>query len=166
MLVVAMVADAVHILLGLALVALLYRSRSVGPYLVAVIGASFPDVDVFLFHLLLPELTGPAWSHRGITHSIFAAVAFTALAGVVDARGPAAVGYLSHVAFDFVTGGVRLFAPFGAELYGTSLGWYATNGVVSAFSLVGILATVVALDTDVELAWPAGDPSEGSGDSV
>ena len=153
MLLFLMVADAVHLLLGLALVALLYRTRSVGPYLVATVGAAFPDIDIFLFHLLLPGLHGPLWAHRGITHSIFAAAAFTALATTVGHPGAAAIGYFSHLAMDSVSGGVRLLAPVDAELYGISLGWYVTNGIVGAFALTVILSAIVALNYD---AGPSG----------
>ena len=134
-----MVADGVHIMCGLALVLLITRSRDVEPYLVAALAAEVPDVDVFLFHFVVRDLRGLMWAHRGITHSLAAAAAFVLLASLVAQWRAAAVGYLSHLSLDLLTGGVLLLAPLDTAVYGVSTDWYLLNGVVGFLSVAIIV---------------------------
>lgn len=136
-----MVADGVHILFSLALVRVLFRSRRPEPYLVAALAATFPDVDIYLFTPLirLGYVDGVVWVHRGVTHSLLAGVLVTLALSRFGPWQAAAAGFYSHVAFDLLTGGVRLFAPVDPALYGFSLSWLLLNVLTSALAVSAIL---------------------------
>lgn len=140
-----MVADGAHILLGMALILLVFRARRPEPYFVAVLAASIPDVDKFVFTPLLElgYLEGPIWVHRGVTHSLPFAVV---LVGVLSFVGPwraAAIGVASHICLDVLTGGVRLLAPFDAGLYGFEFGWLLLNVLAMGVSFTVLFAGLV-----------------------
>lgn len=140
-----MVADGAHLLLSLALVVLLFRARRAEPYLVAVLAAAIPDADKFVFDplVVLGYVDGVVWTHRGLTHSLlFGAVLVLALSLLGPWRA-AAVGFVSHVTFDFLTGGVRLFVPFDAGLYGLEFNWLLLNILTMVFSVTVILAALL-----------------------
>lgn len=145
-----MVADGVHILLAIALVYLCFRTTEAGPYLVAALAASIPDVDMFLFHPLieLGYVEGIVWGHRGVTHSLFVGLLFVGLVAAVGPWRPAALGFGSHVAFDLVTGGVRLFAPLSAEMVGLSAGWLLFNLLGSLIAGAVLVVAIVRMDPE------------------
>jgi inner membrane protein len=142
-----MVADGVHVLLGPALVMLLFRSGRAEPYLVAMLSAGLPDLDRFLFGPLIDwgYLAGPLWAHRGITHSLLVMALFVGLAHQVDEARAGAIGYGSHLAADFLTGNVRLFAPFDVTAYGLGYDWLLGSAVAGGFSSVVLVVGVVAM---------------------
>ncbi len=151
-----MVADGVHIVLGVAVVVVAMRPRDVEPYLVALLASAAPDLDAFLLPPLLYSgvVTGPAWTHRGVTHSVFALAAFVCLAALIGRWRPAALAYGSHLVADLATGSVRLFAPLSIRQYGYHGEWVLSNvvaGVAGVAVLVGWLA-VLSADADPR-AW-------------
>lgn len=154
-----MVMDGVHVLLALALVLALFRSRRVDPYLVAVLAAAAPDVDKFVLDPLvrLGYVHGAVWAHRGVTHSLFFGVALVWALSYVGPWRAAAVGFFSHLSFDFLTGGVLLFAPFDPTLYGTSYSWLLANILVTTVSVAVLLAGLVRWQYD--LLAPSAVPS-------
>lgn len=140
-----MVADGTHVLLGLAIVLVLFRSRRPEPYLVSVLAAAFPDVDILVLQPLVQQgyLHGAIWTHRGVTHSLLMGVVVVAVLSSVGPWRAAAAGFLTHIVSDFFTGGVQLFAPLDNGLYGMRLGWILVNAVLmslSIFAIVGGLA--------------------------
>lgn len=136
-----MVADGVHVLAALALVFSLFRAERPEPYLVAALAAAFPDIDTYLFPTLVDwgYVHGPAWTHRGMTHSLFVGVVVVAALSYFGPWRAAAVGFLSHVVLDVVTGGVYLLAPVTSVRYGTSVGWLLLNAVISVAAVTVIL---------------------------
>ncbi len=88
----------------------------------AVTGSLLPDLDhpkSWMGKRLRPvsHLLSAVFGHRGVTHSLLAVVACTALLlrqGLPrEVVAPLAVGYLSHLAADLLTpGGLRLAWPF------------------------------------------------------
>lgn len=137
-----------HILTALALVLIAYRTDPVDPSLAGALEAAFPDVDICLFYHVIVDDDGFAFGHRGITHSLFAAVAFTAVASVFYRRA-AALAYASHLALDFVTGVIRLFAPLGVGRYGVHRDWFAVNVAASAVTIPLLLGGLIWLSDDV-----------------
>lgn len=142
-----MVADGAHLLLSLSLVLVLFRARRAEPYLVAVLAAAIPDVDKFVFDPLVRMgfVDGVLWTHRGLTHSLLFGVLLVLALSAIGPWRPAAVGFGSHVLFDFLTGGVRLFAPLDAGLYGLEFDWILTNIVTMVFSVTVILGGLLFL---------------------
>lgn len=143
-----MVADSIHILFGMALVAVLVRARRPEPYLVAALAAALPDIDIFLFEPLVSNgaVSNAVLAHRGFTHSLFAFATFVLAAWAIGQWLPAAIAYGSHLFADSVTGGVMLFAPVSTELYGFSFDWILSNvfvGVASVLFLAGWLFVLV-----------------------
>ncbi|MFW5948856.1 MAG: metal-dependent hydrolase [Halolamina sp.] len=136
-----MVADGSHLLLSLALVLVLFRARRAEPYLVAVLAAAIPDSDKFVFDPLVRMgfVDGVVWTHRGLTHSLLFGVGLVLLLSLVGPWRAAAVGYVSHITFDFLSGGVRLFAPLHPQLYGIELNWILLNVATMVFSVSVIL---------------------------
>lgn len=160
-----MVDDGIHILLGVALVALLIRPDRVEPYLVVVLAASLPDLDRYLFapFVYTGYLSGPLWTHRGITHSVVALVLVVGTAYAVGLEAPAALGYGSHLAADFLTGGVRLLASLSTAQYGLYYDWVIGNvvaGTVAGLVIVAELA--VRLRRDDETRDAGIDPENGA----
>ena len=147
-----MVADGVHILLAIALVYLCFRTTDAGPYLVAGLGASVPDVDMYLFRPLieLGYVDGVVWGHRGATHSVFMGLLLVALVAMVGPWRPAALGFGSHVTFDLVTGGVRLFAPASAALVGVSGGWLLFNLLATIVAATVLVTAIVRMNPGPE----------------
>ncbi len=139
-----MVADSVHILVGVALVALVRRTDDAVPYLVAALAAAVPDADVFLFTFVVRGPSAPLFAHRGITHSLFAAAVVVALFAPLGQWRVAALGYGSHLLFDCLTGEAMVLAPVVVETYGVALGWYLVNALVGGLSIAVIAGTVVA----------------------
>lgn len=133
-----MVADGAHILLSLSLVLVIFRTRRAEPYLVAVLAASFPDVDIFVLHPLVENgyVDGVIWTHRGLTHSLSVGVLLILILSYFGPWRPAVVGFFSHVFFDFLTGGVRLFAPLDSSLYGFTVDWTVANVIVICISTI------------------------------
>jgi inner membrane protein len=136
-----MVADGAHLLLSLSLVLVLFRARRAEPYLVAVLAAAIPDADKFVFDPLVRMgfVEGILWTHRGLTHSLLFGVLLVVVLSAVGPWRPAAVGFGSHVLFDFLTGGVRLFAPLDTGLYGLEFDWVLANIVTMVFSVTVLL---------------------------
>lgn len=137
-----MVADGVHILLGVALVSLLLRTDRVEPYLVVILAAGLPDLDRYLFTPFLYSgyLSGAIWTHRGITHSLAAFLLFVGAARLIGHWRPAVLGYGSHLVADFLTGGIRLFAPLSIRPHGLYYDWMLGNLVAGGFAVVVVLA--------------------------
>jgi inner membrane protein len=142
-----MVADGVHILFGVALVMLLLRTRRLEPYLIAVLAAGGPDLDRYLFVPLIYRgyLSGPLWTHRGITHSLLLMVVVVAIAYAAGHWRAGAIAYGSHLAADYATGGIRLFAPFEVSLYGLYFDWMLGNVVLGTFSVIVLVVGLIAL---------------------
>lgn len=142
-----MVADGVHVLLGPALVMVLLRTERVEPYLVALLFAGVPDLDRYLFGSLLAE--GYLWDsilvHRGITHSLLAMALFVGLAHLIGEWRAGAIGYGSHLATDFLTGGIQLFSPFTLQRYGLELNWLLASATTGAVSSAVLVAGVIAM---------------------
>lgn len=140
-----MVADGAHILLSMALVLLLLRAREPEPYFVAVLTASIPDVDKFVFAPLVEMgyVEGAVWVHRGITHSILFGVLLVAVFSVVGPWRAAVIGVVSHLSLDFLTGGVRLLVPLDSGLYGLNLSWLLANVAAMVAAVVILFAGVV-----------------------
>ncbi|WP_254532554.1 metal-dependent hydrolase [Natrinema gelatinilyticum] len=147
-----MVADGVHILISLALVMIIFRSRQHEPYLVTALAAVVPDIDVIVFRPLatLGYAEGVLWAHRGLTHSLLAGVVVIGFLSMFGPWRAAAIGYGSHLVFDSLTGGVRLFAPFDPTLYGVSVDWLLLNLVTSAFAVTVLLGGMFATKYDFE----------------
>ena len=139
-----MVADSVHILVGVALVALVNRTDDAVPYLVAALTAAVPDVDLFLFTFVLPEASAPVFAHRGITHSLLVAVVVVTLFAPLGEWRAAALGYGSHLVADYLTGQVMLLAPASTDTYGVAFGWYTLSAVLGGAAIAVVLVTVVA----------------------
>ncbi|MDS0478533.1 metal-dependent hydrolase [Natrinema sp. 1APR25-10V2] len=152
-----MVADGAHILIGLALVLIVFRSRRPEPYLVTALAAVFPDIDIIVFHPLveLGYVEGVLWTHRGLTHSLPIAVVVVALLSYFGPWRAAAIGYGSHILFDYLTGGVRLFAPFDHTLYGLSFDWLLMNLFVSVFTVAVILGGLLGMKEECEYQLPS-----------
>lgn len=142
-----MVADGVHILLAIALVMVLLRTDRLEPYLVAILAAGLPDLDRYLFtpFLYTGYLSGPMWTHRGITHSLLAFGLFTGVAYAVGYWRPAAIAYGSHLIADFLTGGIRLFVPLTPRLYGLYYDWMLGNVIAGSFAAVVVTSGLAAL---------------------
>lgn len=142
-----MVADGVHVLLGAALVMVLLRTERVEPYLVALLFAGVPDLDRYVFGPLIAagHLSGPLWAHRGITHSLLAMALFVGLALLLREWRAGAIGYGSHLVADFLTGTLRLFAPFDLRAYGLGLDWLLGSAVAGGFSGVVLVVGLVAM---------------------
>jgi inner membrane protein len=142
-----MVADGVHVLLGPALVMLLLRTERVEPYLVALLFAGVPDLDRYLFGPLVAGgyLSGPLWVHRGISHSLLAMALFVGLGFLIGEWRAGAIGYGSHLAADFLTGGVRLLVPFDAGTYGLGFDWLVGSAIAGGFSSVVLIVGLVAM---------------------
>lgn len=136
-----MVADGAHVLASLALVLVVFRARRVEPYLVAVLAAAIPDSDKFVFGPLvrLGYLDGAVWTHRGLTHSLLFGVVLVLVLSQLGPWRAAALGFFSHVTFDFITGGVRLFVPFHPGLFGFELSWVLLNVATMTLSVAGII---------------------------
>ena len=155
-----MVATGVHILIGLALVLLIVPSERPEPYLVAALAAAVPDIDTFVFRPLveLGYVSSIVWTHRGLTHSLLAGLVGVALLSAVGPWRAAAIGFGSHVAFDMLSGGVRLFAPVDQTLYGITLDWLLLNMLTSAVAVVvilgGLLGTKYGFERRVPLRVP------------
>jgi inner membrane protein len=139
-----MVADGIHVMLGVALAVLLLRTDRVEPYLIAMLTAGIPDMDWYLFtHLPHSRyLSGPMWAHRGITHSLVALVLFVGLAYGVGYWRPAAIGYGSHLVADLLTGGIQLLAPVSTDLYGLYYDWTLGSMVAGGFAVVVLLSRI------------------------
>ncbi|GAB3680762.1 hypothetical protein GCM10028857_03910 [Salinarchaeum chitinilyticum] len=137
-----MVADGAHILLSMALVFLLLQKREPEPYFVAVLAASIPDIDKFVFTPLieLGYVDGPIWFHRGVTHSIFFAVLLVTVFAYFGPWRAAVIGVASHLCLDFLTGGVRLLIPFDTGLYGLNLSWKLANVVAMVVAVTILFA--------------------------
>lgn len=135
-----MVADGIHILLAVALFALVSSTDRVEAYLVVIVAAGLPDLDRYLFTPFLygGYLSGPIWTHRGITHSLFALLLFVGAAHLIGHWRAAAVGYGSHLIADFLTGGIRLFSPFTVSPHGLYYDWMLGNVVAGAFATLVI----------------------------
>lgn len=140
-----MVADGVHILLAVALVSVLLVSDRVEVYLIAVLTGGLPDLDRYLFTPFLYDgyLTGVIWTHRGITHSVLAFALVVGAAAYIGLWQPAAIGYGSHLAADFLTGGIRLWAPFGIRPYGLHYDWLLGNVALGVFAVAVIAVDLV-----------------------
>jgi len=151
-----MVATGVHILVGLALVVLVVRSRRPEPYLVAALAATVPDSDTFVFQPLveLGYVAGALWSHRGLTHSLLGGIIVVAFLSYFGPRWAAAIGFGSHLFLDSFSGGVQLFAPLDQTLYGLSVDWLLLNSLTSAVAVPMILGGLLALKYDVEYQLP------------
>lgn len=156
-----MVATGVHVLLGLALVTLVSRSDRVEPYLVAALAAAVPDADTFVFRPLVEfgYVGGVLWSHRALTHSLFAGLVVVALSAYFGPWWAAAVGIGSHVAMDLLSGGVRLFAPIDNAVYGLSVDWLLLNMVASLFAVAVILGGLVGMKRDSGYRVPSSTPN-------
>lgn len=139
-----MVADSVHVLVGVALVTLVYRTDDAVPYLAATLVAAFPDVDLFLFAFLVRGPSAPVFAHRGITHSLFAAAVVVALFVPVGQWRVAAMCYGSHLLLDCLTGEAMLLAPVVTDTYGVALNWYLVNAAVGGLSIAVVVGAVVA----------------------
>ena len=139
-----MVADSVHILVGVALVVVVNRTDDAVPYLVAALAAAVPDIDVFLFTFVLPGASAPVFAHRGITHSLLAAAVVVALFAPLGQWRAAALGYGSHLAADCLTGRVMLLAPATTDAYGVAFGWYAATALLGAVAIAVVFVAVVA----------------------
>ncbi|ELZ18102.1 metal-dependent hydrolase [Natrinema limicola] len=152
-----MVATGVHILVGLALVMLMGRSRRPEPYLVAALAATVPDSDTFVFQPLveLGYVAGALWSHRGLTHSLLGGIIVVALLAYFGPRWAAAIGFGSHLVLDVFSGGVQLFAPLDQTLYGLSVDWLLLNSLTSAVAVPMILGGLLTLKHDVEYRLPS-----------
>lgn len=155
-----MVADGIHILLGVALITLFMRTDRVEVYLIGILAAGFPDLDKYLFSPLVygGYLSGPIWTHRGITHSLVALLLFVGAARLVGLWRPAAIGYGSHLMADICTGAVRLFAPFSIEQYGLYYDWGLGNVVAGTFATVVIFAELAVRLEDDGAGEHAEDP--------
>lgn len=151
-----MVADGIHILLGVALVALLARTDRVEAYLVVILAAGLPDLDRYLFSPLVygGYLSGPIWTHRGITHSLAVLCLVIGVGHLLGYWRPAAIGYGSHLIADFLTGSIRLGAPFTTRPYGLHYDWMLGNIVLGAFATLVVVA---------ELAVRVRDGQESAG---
>jgi len=147
-----MVADGVHIVLGVAVVVAAMRPRDPEPYVVAVLATAIPDLDKFVLPPLLYSgvVSGPAWTHRGVTHSLFAIVLFVALAALVGQWRPALLAFGSHVVADAATGGVRFFAPVSIRTYGFHYDWIWSNLVAGGAAVVVLVGWLFVLATDVD----------------
>ncbi|QCW02661.1 metal-dependent hydrolase [Natrinema pallidum] len=140
-----MVATGVHILLSLALISVLRRSGRPEPYLVGALAAAVPDSDTFVFRPLVEigYAGGVLWGHRGLTHSLLGGVVVIVLLSFVGPWRAAAIGFGSHVVFDFLSGGVRLLAPLDRTLYGLSFDWVLLNALTSVFAVTVLLGDLL-----------------------
>jgi inner membrane protein len=148
-----MVADGIHILLAIALFALVSRTDRVEAYLVVVIMAGLPDLDRYLFTPFIYSgyISGPIWTHRGITHSIFALLLFVSVAHLIGHWRAAVVGYGSHLAADFMTGGIRLFSPLTIRQHGLYYDWMLGNVIAGTFAAL-VIAGELLVRTRVDEA--------------
>ncbi|SFF78798.1 inner membrane protein [Halopelagius inordinatus] len=158
-----MVADGVHVLVALALVLSIFRSERPEAYLVAALAAAFPDIDSYIFPTLvdLGVVHGAVWTHRGMTHSLFVGVVVVLALSYFGPWRAAAVGFLSHVTLDFVTGGVLLVAPVTAVRYGVSAGWLLLNMVASVVSVAVLLVGSRYLWVETSLDRSSSDAATG-----
>jgi membrane-bound metal-dependent hydrolase YbcI (DUF457 family) len=125
--------------------------------LVFMVIGSLPDMD-----FLVGFVVGfPGMAHRGISHTVVAAVAFGLLAGAVarwrrhEPFGPTAVlfgsAYLSHLALDFFTVDTR--PPAGLQLLWPFSSGYLVSPV-TIFAEIYIDGRTRAAFLRTVLAWP------------
>lgn len=133
--------DAIHILLAIALVGIFIKPIDHIPYLVAVVGAAIPMTDRFFFNSLIEiGYLGSFWAHRSITHSLFAAIVFVAIAWYIGYPKAGVLGYGSHIIPDIFLGGIMLFFPITTTIYGGDwLPRFLTNAVVGLISVIVII---------------------------
>ncbi|MFC6826962.1 metal-dependent hydrolase [Halopelagius fulvigenes] len=157
-----MVADGVHVLVALAVVFLAFRAERPEPYLVAALAAIFPDIDVYLLPVLVDSgyVHGPVWAHRGMTHSLLGGCVVVLGLSYFGPWRAAAAGFISHIALDFVTGGVYLLAPVTSVRYGVSGGWLLLNMLASVVSVTVILTGSRYLRTEGSLDRSPGDVAD------
>lgn len=155
-----MVATGVHILLALALVSFLVRARRPEPYLVAALAAVVPDIDTFVFRPLVEfgYVSSVVWSHRGLTHSLFAGIVVVGLLSYFGPWRAAAIGFGSHLLMDLLSGGVQLFAPVDDALYGASFDWLLLNMLTSILAVTVILGHLLGAKYDFEPEIPSYSP--------
>jgi len=134
-----------HGLLGASIVAAIHPKPFVRFYLPLAIGAIFANAADFDFGFSV--FFGLKQWHRGFTHSMFFALAVTAVLmiwrGRKDFREALAYGlaYASHCLLDFATtrrgNGVELFWPFSIERFGLRrLGLSEIPSQVSALEIL------------------------------
>lgn len=140
-----MVADGIHILLAVALFALVSRTDRVEAYLVVVVAAGLPDLDRYLFTPFIYSgyISGPIWTHRGITHSLFALLLFVGASHLIGHWRAGAVGYGSHLIADFLTGSIRLFSPVTIRQHGLYFDWMLGNVVAGTFAALVIARELI-----------------------
>lgn len=106
------------------------------------------------FASLLPrrqrEYVRSSIGHRGLSHSIFAAIALPALAWLIGRAihlKPEALvmglmfGILSHIFMDLFSGGVRLFLPF--SIYNIRFFKIKTGGIIEWIIRIGLSIVLV-----------------------
>jgi inner membrane protein len=128
----------------------------------AALGALLPDIDhpgswVGKRLILVSAPISAVLGHRGVTHSLFAALGMAvllAMGGLDHAAAPLAAGYLSHLLADGLTpSGVPLFWPL-KRTYALPL---CKTGSAAEFVLVGLLgALAYSLMGDVANLGDAG----------
>ena len=102
------------------------------------------------FASLLPrrqrEYVRSSIGHRGLSHSLFAAIALPALVwligSVIDVKPEALVlglmlGILSHIFMDLFSGGTRLFLPF--SIYNVRFLKIKTGGIIEWIIRIGLI---------------------------
>ena len=118
----------------------------------AVLGAMLPDIDHPRSKLgrLVPFISWPmaaVFGHRGVTHSLFAIVAMAAVAvffGLQHAMVLAlAVGYLSHLVGDWLTGGIPLFWPMERKFAAPVT--FPTDSIIEPVAVAGLLVGLMYL---------------------
>jgi len=126
-------AVATHALVGYTLGAVAFDDPRAG-----LVGGVFADID-----LLVPAAWGGPFVHRGLTHSLLAAVFVTALAAARGRRtaGGVGVGYASHLLVDATTPmGVPVASPLSTTHVGLDLGGHSPPA--TAFLWVCCLAVL------------------------
>ncbi|WP_123538593.1 metal-dependent hydrolase [Halosimplex salinum] len=137
------VAIATHGLVGYALGAALFDAPRAG-----LVGGVVADAD-----LLVPTAWGPL-AHRGLTHSVLAAVVAAGVAARYShtAAGGVGVGYASQLIVDAMTPrGIPAAAPFWSTHVGVSLGGHSPE------------ATAVLWVCSLAILWVSRDGLDGVG---
>lgn len=115
-------------------------------------------LPVLLISSIIPDLDFLVWVrgadavlkyHRGITHGIFALIAFPLVIGLLYGRKKgflycfslAFLGLGVHTLFDLAGDGVRLFAPLDNELYALKI-IYVVDPYITVLLLVGLMMSL------------------------
>lgn len=136
--------EGAHLLLAIALVALLLHPDDATPYLVGIVGVFVPSIDYWVVLRLLRwgVLDGPLWEDRALLHSLLVGAAIVGVGYRFGYWRPAAIGFAAAVVPDVFYGGVKLFLPVSFAVVGVDAGapWTTQLIAVTSGTVIGVEA--------------------------